>query len=117
MKRLALAIALLSATAVLPATAQVVTIVELDRDVVVPPFGLTVGKLERSAITDTAGKRLGDIEKVVGTAEQGPTALVIKAENSESSYIVPLARFGSVNGAITVDITTADLAKLPVYGR
>ena len=101
----------------LPAMAEVVTVVELNDDVVVQPFGLTVDKLERTAITDTAGNRLGNIEKVVGTAEKGPSALVIKAENAETRFIVPLERFQSVNGAVTIDISAAELAKLPAYAN
>ncbi|WP_279483808.1 PRC-barrel domain-containing protein [Aureimonas sp. SK2] len=115
MKALLIALSLATATIALPASAQVVTVVELRSDVIVQPFGLTVGKLERTAITDAAGNRLGDIKKVVGTAEQGPTALVIKAENSETAFIVPLSRFKTTNGVITVDITAAELAKLPQY--
>ncbi len=115
MKTLALAAALLTGAAVLPANAQVVTVVPLESTTVVQPFGVTVGELESKAITDAQGNRLGDIERVIGTAEQGPTALVIDAENSESEFIVPLERFRSTNGTITVDVTAAELAQLPVY--
>lgn len=115
MKTLLLTAAILAASFTGPAFAQVVTLVELDDDVLVQPFNLTVGKLEDLAITDMAGSRLGEIEKVIGTAENGPTALVIDAENSETDYIVPLERFTATNGVITVDISAADLAKLPAY--
>ncbi|WP_062209446.1 hypothetical protein [Aureimonas sp. AU12] len=117
MKAILVAASILAGSLVSTASAQVVTVVELKSDVVVQPFGLTVGKLEKLAITDAAGTRLGDIEKVVGTAEAGPSALVIDAENSEMKYIVPLERFKSSNGVITVDISAAELAKLPVYAN
>lgn len=98
-----------------PAFAQVVTMVELPNETVVEPFGLTVGELERLSITDAAGTRLGDIEEVIGTAQDGATALVIDAENSESNFVVPLERFSNNNGVITVDVTAEELATLPVY--
>ncbi len=114
MKALTLAAALFVGAAVMPAAAQVVTISPTERNVVVQPFGITAGELETKAITDAQGNRLGDIQTVLSTGE-GPSALVVRPENSQGRVIVPLERFNSANGVITVDITAAELAQLPAY--
>jgi len=115
MKYVAIAVALFASTTVLPAAAQVVSIAPIERNVVVQPFGITAGNLETKAITDAQGNRLGDVERVIGTAAGVPTALVIDAENSESHFVVPLERFSNANGMITVNVTATELAQLPVY--
>lgn len=97
------------------AQAQVVRIIELEDNVIVPAFNISVGELEKQALTDAAGNRIGDIEEVVGTAEDGPTALVIDLENSDLDVIVPLERFQNTNGVLTVNLTPEELAALPAY--
>ncbi|WP_062226781.1 hypothetical protein [Aureimonas frigidaquae] len=96
------------------ASAQVVKIMEMDDAVMVPAFGITVGELEKQALTDAGGNRIGDVEDVIGTA-QGPTAIVIDLENSDLDVIVPLERFQNTNGVLTVNMTPAELAALPAY--
>ena len=115
LRTLGLATTLAAFTFGASAQAQVVRIIELDDNVVVPAFNITVGELEKQALTDAAGNRIGDIEEVIGTAENGPTALVIDLENSDLDVIVPLERFQNTNGVLTVNLTPEELAALPAY--
>jgi hypothetical protein len=115
LRTLGLATTLAAFTFGASAQAQVVRIIELDDNVVVPAFNITVGELEKQALTDAAGNRIGDIEEVIGTAEAGPTALVIDLENSDLDVIVPLERFQNTNGVLTVNMTPEELAALPAY--
>ncbi|KHJ53885.1 hypothetical protein LA66_14955 [Aureimonas altamirensis] len=117
MKKLAAATLVSFALLAGSASAQVVQVIELDDNVVVEPFQLTVGELERTAISDVAGTRLGDIREVIGTVADGPTALVVDLADSTAVVIVPLERFSVSNGTVTVDIGLEELAALPAYDR
>lgn len=115
MKFLAIGFATALSALACGAQAQVVKIMEMDDDIVVPAFNITVGELEKQALTDAGGNRIGDVEDVLGTAE-GPTAIVIDLENSDLEVIVPLERFQNTGGVLTVNMTPEELAALPAYG-
>jgi sporulation protein YlmC with PRC-barrel domain len=70
---------------------------EVGDTVVVMPFGISAGVVEDMDVVDAAGKKLGEVEHVIGLTPQEATAVTIDLDDNvglsarEGDVIVPLA--------------------------
>jgi sporulation protein YlmC with PRC-barrel domain len=71
--------------------------VEVDENVIVAPFNLPADAVEEMDVVDAAGRKIGEVEEVIGPKETEATALAIDFEDNEGlddrdeDIIVPLA--------------------------
>jgi sporulation protein YlmC with PRC-barrel domain len=69
--------------------------VEVGENVIVAPFNLPADAVEEMDVVDAAGRKIGEVEEVIGPRETEATALAIDFEDNaglgEEDVIVPLA--------------------------
>jgi hypothetical protein len=73
--------------------------VEVDDQVMVAPFNLNADRVDDMDVVDAAGRKIGEIEDVIGPSRTEATALVVDFESGsgyvagDDDVIVPLAGF------------------------
>jgi hypothetical protein len=108
----------LAVTLALPAAAQ--GLVEIEDDVMVPGFEMTVDQLDDLAVTDPGGVKIGEIEEVLGTNASMPTALVVDFEDSATDLgsedrVFNLDQLEMVDGQLVLRMPPASVLELPVW--
>lgn len=106
---------LLSTTAAFAQTAYV----EIDDAVMVPTLNVTADALDDMDVYDAAGQKIGDIEEVLGTNAQTPTAVGVDFEDSlvpgGDDRVVPLESLTMDGLRVVIALDAAAIAQLPVY--
>ena len=80
------------------AIAQNTNWVEIDDDAMVAPFNVEADELDDMDVHNSANETIGEVEEVIGTDENTPTALVVEFEDDagygdRDDVIIPLDRF------------------------
>jgi hypothetical protein len=111
---------LLSTTAAFAQTAPAPNaLVEIDDAVMIPTLNVSGDALDDMDVYDAAGKKIGDIEEVLGSAAQTPTAVSVDFEDDlvqgDDDRVVPLESL-TINGQrVVLALDAAAIAQLPVY--
>jgi len=117
--RTALAVAFvagLSGTAI----AQNTNWVEIDDDTMVAPFNVGADELDDVDVYNSANKTIGEVEEVIGTDENTPTALVVEFEDDagygdRDDVIIPLDRFSMNDDKLVLNDDAAAVANYQTY--
>jgi len=91
--------------------------VELDDDVQVPAFSMTVDDLEDLDVFNSSGQKIGAVEEVLGTDAQTASAVSVdfKDEVARDDRVVELSNLTSEGRQLVIDLDTAAISQLPVY--
>lgn len=113
----ALAIALASAASA--QTAQQ-PLIEIDDDVMVTGFEMTADTLDDLDVTDPGGIVIGEVEEVLGTSADMPSALAIDFDDSQTDFgdedrVVNLDQVELVNGALVLRMPATGILELPIW--
>ncbi|UIJ73518.1 PRC-barrel domain-containing protein [Aurantimonas sp. HBX-1] len=99
------------------AFAQTAGLVDVDDNVMVPPFNVTVDDLDDMDVYDAAGTEIGEIEEVVGTDANTPTAFVVDFDDQgygDEERVIGLENFAMDGARMTLSLDAAGVATLPV---
>lgn len=101
------------------AFAQQSELVKIDSSVQIELLGTIAGSAKDLNVIDAAGKKLGEIEAVVGPDSKTPSAIVVDFDDGagfgSNNLAVPLDSFTRTNGQLTLDVDPSSTASLPVY--
>ena len=105
-------------TLALPASAQ--TLVEIDDKVMVSEFQMTVDALDDLDVADAGGIVIGEVEEVLGTGADTPTALAIDFDDDHADLgrddrVVGFDQLELSNGVLVLSMSPADILELPVW--
>ncbi|TWG95477.1 PRC-barrel domain protein [Mesorhizobium sp. J18] len=94
--------------------------VEINDDILVAPFNLTADEMEELDIYDAAGKRIAEVEEVIGTDATTPTALVIDFDDSAGygqtgDIIVPFDQFEMTESRFVLNADADAISGLETY--
>jgi len=94
-------------------------LIELEDTVMVAPLGMSVGQIEDLDVY-VDGRKVGEVEEVIGTDPANPTALVIdfdgdSAFGDRDDMIVQIARFVASGGRLVTDLSPTEVASLDVW--
>ncbi|MDX3924295.1 MAG: PRC-barrel domain-containing protein [Shinella sp.] len=106
---------LLAASAVF---AQTSAWVEVDDDrLMVSAIGATVDEVEDMRVYDAGGQEIGEVEEVLGTARDRPTALSVEADDylgrDGDDVVIALDQLKLEGGRLTTILTKEQVAALP----
>ncbi|BDA85080.1 hypothetical protein Sa4125_26220 [Aureimonas sp. SA4125] len=94
-------------------------LVEIDDAVMLPSMNVSVDALDDMDVYDTAGKKIGEIEEVVGTNAETPTAVSVEFENDlvtgDDDRLVPLESLSMDGKRVVLALDTAAINQLPAY--
>ncbi|MBB4001811.1 PRC-barrel domain-containing protein [Aurantimonas endophytica] len=99
------------------AFAQTAGMVDVDDDVMVPPFNVTVDDLDDMDVYDAAGTEIGEIEEVVGTDANTPTAFVVDFDGEgygDEERVIGLENFAMDGARMTLSLDAAAVATMPI---
>jgi hypothetical protein len=94
------------------AFAQTAGMVDVDDDVMVPPFNVTVDDLDDMDVYDAAGTEIGEIEEVVGT-----DAFVVDFDGEgygDEERVIGLENFAMDGARMTLSLDAAAVATMPI---
>jgi sporulation protein YlmC with PRC-barrel domain len=112
--------ALLAAFTILAAPAFAQTAwVEVDDRTMVQPFNADADRVEDMDVFDATGRKIGEVEEVIGQSRDAATALVVDFDDDagygdRDDVIIPLDRF-SLNGVNIV--LNADAGAVAAFDR
>ncbi|RIK86248.1 MAG: hypothetical protein DCC69_07355 [Hyphomicrobiales bacterium] len=93
--------------------------VEIDDNVHVAAFGATADQVEDWDVHDASGVEIGEVEEVVGTAPDTPTALVVDFEGkngyADRDVVIPLDQFTRANNRLTLDASPDAVAGMETW--
>ena len=117
---LAIATALVGATAASAQTTATPNLLEVENEaVIVPGFDITVDDFEDTDILDASGNRIGEIDEVLMTADAKVVAASMEVGGflgiGEKEVVVPLERFTRVGDKLQLDLTKEQIKALPVW--
>lgn len=97
-------------------------LIEVENDaMVVEPFGVTVDELEDADIHDQTGERIGEVEEVLMTADDGQVVAVAAEIGGflgigDDEVAVPLDRLTwEGDGTVRIDLTEDQAKSLPAW--
>lgn len=94
-------------------------LVEVDDKVQVAAFNATVDQVDDLDVYNAAGAKLGEVEEVVGTDNQTPTALIVDFEGKEGfadqDVVVPLDQFSWENDRLVLNADAATVGAMEVW--
>jgi len=94
-------------------------LVEVDDNVQVPPFAAVADDVDDWDVYDATGTEIGEVEEVVGTGRDTPTALVVDFEGNggyaDRDVVIPLDRFGRENGRLVLNADPAAVGGMPTW--
>ena len=112
------AAALLFAGIAGPASAQA-PLVEIDDAVMVEPFAANADTVDDWDVYDAAGTKVGDVEEVLGTDANTPTALAVDFEGTggyaDRDVVIPLDQFTLTEGRLVLGSTPDAVGALPTW--
>lgn len=94
-------------------------LVEVRDNVMVEAFGAIADRVDDWDVYDLSGKEIGEVEEVVGTGRDTPTALVVDFDD-DSAYpdrdvVIPLSEFVYENGRLTLKATPEAVSGMEVW--
>lgn len=94
-------------------------LIELEDTVMVAPLGMSVEQIEDLDVY-VDGRKVGEVEEVIGTDPASPTALVIDFDGDSvfgdrDDMIVQIARFVASGGRLVTDLSPTEVASLDVW--
>ena len=105
-----------------PATAQTgqPAWMEIADGVTVAPFSMTVDQLDDFDVHDASGRKIGEVEEVLGTSPDSPSALAIDFDDGagygdRGDVIVPLEMFRLDGGRLILSLDAGAIASMPVW--
>lgn len=101
-----------------PALAQD-RMLEVNDGVLLSEFGIDADLADDLDVLDTAGRKIGEVEEVVGWSRDAAEALVVEFEDAFPEYglderVLPLAAFRFDGGAVVLRDNT-DVQAMPVW--
>ena len=98
-----------------PATGSVPPLVEVeDEAMMVEHFNLSVNQLEDMEVTDSGGKRIGEIEDILMTPEGQITAVSVEVVG-DKEVVVALDQLRHQGDGLMTDLTEAQVEALPSW--
>ncbi|MEA3533205.1 hypothetical protein [Rhizobium sp. CC-YZS058] len=102
-----------------PVAAQAPAMVKVADDTMVTGLNITADALEGMAIHDAAGKKIGEVEDVVGTDRTAATGVAIEFDRASGlgreTRVVALRDLKQDGLRLSVDLDAAAAEKLPVF--
>ncbi len=94
--------------------------VEVDDQVQVAPFGQVADTVEDWDVHSADGTKIGDVEDVIGTDAQTPTALVVDFDDDagygdRDDVVIEIGQFTWANDRLVLDADAAAVAAMPVW--
>jgi hypothetical protein len=94
--------------------------VEIGDDVSVAPFSMTADQVDDLDVHDAAGKKIGDVEEVLGTQADTATALAVDFDDGagygeRGDVIVPIDQFRLDGNRLVLSADAAAIAGMPVW--
>ncbi len=104
---------------VLATSAMAQTLVDVNDDVIVQPFGVAAGLLDDIDVYTPAGVEIGDVEEIIGTDPQTPTHLVVDFDDEagfpdRDDVLVPIDAFTLEANRLVTSLTPEEVTALPV---
>ena len=99
------------------AFAQTSGLVDIDDDVMVAALNMEADDVDDLDVYDAAGSEIGDVEDVVGTDANTPTALVVDFEGDaygDEDRVIGLKHFTMAGDRLTLSLDAAAVATMPV---
>ena len=94
-------------------------LVEIDDSVMVPAFNVRADRLDDMDIHDAAGKKIGDIEEVLGSNASTPTAVSVDFDDDavagDQDRVVQLSALKANGLQLVLAADAAAIGQLPVY--
>ena len=94
-------------------------LVEIGDDVQVAPFNATVDQIDDWDVFNMAGTEVGEVEEVVGTDANTPTALVVDFEGNEGyadrDVVIPFDQFSLENNRLTLRADPAAVGQMETW--
>ena len=117
---------LAAATAVLlsgaAANAQSASLVEVNDNVMLMPWNMSADAVEDAKVLQKGdGIELGEVEEVLGTDANTPTALAVEFKGATTGFtgtkIIPIDRFAPDGSRLTLSTSAAEVASFPEYSN
>lgn len=93
--------------------------VEIGDQVAVAPFDATVDQIDDWDVLAADGTKIGEVEEVLGTAADQPTALVVDFEGNgghqDRDVIIPIDQFSLADSKLTLNADAAAIADMEVW--
>jgi hypothetical protein len=94
--------------------------VEIEDNVMVQPFNANADTVEDWDVYSPAGVEIADVEDVIGTDAQTPTALVVDFDDNagfgdRDDVIVPLDQFTWQDNRLVLNADAAAVSAMPVW--
>lgn len=94
--------------------------VEIEDNVMVQPFNANADTVEDWDVYSPAGVEIADVEDVIGTDAQSPTALVVDFDDNagfgdRDDVIVPLDQFSWQDNRLVLNADAAAVSAMPVW--
>lgn len=99
------------------AFAQSAGLVDVDDDAMITAFSMEVDDIDDMDVYDATGAEIGEVEEVVGTDENTPTALVVDFDGDaygDEERVIGLEHFTVAGDRLTLSIDAAAVAGMPV---
>ncbi|MEO9339083.1 PRC-barrel domain-containing protein [Mesorhizobium sp. SB112] len=94
-------------------------LVEIEDNVQVSAFSATADQVDDWNVYAADGTKIGDIEEVVGTAANTPTALVVdfdgKGGYADRDVVIPFDQFTKQNDRLVLNADAAAVGAMPVW--
>lgn len=96
--------------------------VEIEDNVMVQPFNANADTVEDWDVYSPAGVEIADVEDVIGTDAQSPTALVVDFDDNagfgdRDDVIVPLDQFSWQDNRLVLNADAAAVSAMPVWNN
>lgn len=94
--------------------------VEIEDNAMVQPFDVNADTVEDWDVFSPAGVEIADVEDVIGTDAQSPTALVVDFDDNagfgdRDDVIVPLDQFSWQDNRLVLNADAAAVSAMPVW--
>ncbi|HUH48618.1 MAG TPA: PRC-barrel domain-containing protein [Mycoplana sp.] len=94
-------------------------LVEVKDSVQVVPFNATADEVDDWDVYDASGTEIGDVEDVVGTDANTPTALVVdfksKSAYGDRDVVIPLDQFSLQGNRLILNADAATVGQMPTW--
>lgn len=94
-------------------------LVEVRDNVQVVPFNAIADEVDDWDVYDASGTEIGDVEDVVGTDKNTPTALVVdfksKSAYGDRDVVIPLDQFSLQGNRLILNADAAAVAQMPAW--
>ncbi len=93
---------------------------EMDDDFLVQAFSLTVDEIEDKDLYDAEGRKIGEVEEVIGLSDGTVIGLAVETDDyvridDDDEVVVPIDRVRLENDRLVTDLTMDELMVLPQW--